>query len=40
MYKPVIGKFDVKRLIFWDEETERKFKTFCEFIKVKPTEDE
>ena len=40
VFKPVIGKFNSKRLILWDRETETKFSTFCEIIEVIPNIDE
>jgi len=40
VFKPVIGKLNPKRLIFWDEETERKFDDFCLYQDVQPDLDE
>ena len=40
VFKPVIGRFNRKRLILWDRETEDKFNAFCEEIKIEPDIDE
>lgn len=40
IFKPVIGKLNPKRLIFWDDETERKFSSFCLNQEIQPDLDE
>lgn len=40
VYKKTLGLLDRERLIFWDEQTETKFDTFCEEYELITIEDE
>ena len=40
VYKPVIGKLNPNRLIFWDDQTVNKFSFFCKQEEVLGTIDE
>jgi hypothetical protein len=40
VYKKTLGLLDKDRLIFWDDQTEAKFDTFCEEYELITIEDE